>query len=171
MILAGKRYTIQKYIFVILIVVGVILFIYKEEKSNDHENNFLGLALVGMSLLADGVLGGVEDKMRKTTKPTALNIMSSINLFSSLILIVIVFATREIFEFYEFVLRHPDVLEKIGAAALVGSFGQIFIFLLLAGFGSLPVSIATTTRKFFNVIISGLFMGNSLITRQWIATG
>lgn len=147
------------------------MFIYKEEKSSDQENNLLGLALVGMSLLADGVLGGIEERMRKTTKPNALNIMSSINMFSSIFLLFAVFATREIFDFYDFVVRHPGVLYKIAASAFVGSFGQICIFLLLAGFGSLPVSIATTTRKFFNVVISALFMGNSLLVRQWVATG
>ncbi|KAG5669006.1 hypothetical protein PVAND_016909 [Polypedilum vanderplanki] len=170
-ILAHKRYTIQKYIFVLLIVVGVILFIYKEGKAkDDQENQIEGLLLVGMSLLADGVLGAIEDRMRAATKPTALNFMFAINMFSAIILFVGVIATTEIVDFYHFAVRHPDVLVKIGSAAVVGSLGQIFIFMMISDFGPLPCSIVTTTRKFFTVLISVFFMGNPLIPRQWVAT-
>lgn len=171
MLLARKRYTIQKYVFVLLIVVGVILFIYKEGKAkNDHDNSYIGLVLVGMSLLADGVLGAIEDRMRSATKPTALNFMFKINMFSAMILLVGVIATTEIVDFYQFAQRNPDIVLKIGAAAVVGSLGQIFIFMMISEFGPLPCSIVTTTRKFFTVLISVFFMGNPLIARQWLAT-
>ncbi|XP_070505859.1 solute carrier family 35 member B1 homolog [Chironomus tepperi] len=170
--LAQKRYTIQKYFFVLQIVVGVSLFVYKEGKAKPgEENSWLGLALIGMSLLADGVLGGIEDRIRNRTNPSALSIMFALNFWASIILIVSVIATMEIFKFYEFVMEFPEVLMKIVSASLIGSLGQIFIFLMIAGFGSLPCSIATTTRKFFNVLISVFLFGNSLIPRQWIATG
>lgn len=115
-----------------MIVVAVILFVYKEEKNDEHENNILGLLLVGMSLLADGVLGGIEERIRQKTKPTALNIMYAINMFSAIILLVIVVASQEIFSFITFVEKYPVVLYRIGAAALVGSFGQIFIFMMVS---------------------------------------
>lgn len=172
MFLAQKKYTIQKYFFVLLIVIGVCLFVYKEGKANPgEENSSLGLALIAMSLLADGVLGGIEDRIRAKTNPSALRIMFALNFWSSVILLVTVFATMEIFHFYDFVNIHPNVIIKIAGSAFVGSFGQIFIFLMISQFGSLPCSIATTTRKFFNVLISVFFFGNSLIPRQWVATG
>lgn len=212
MFLARKRYTIQKYIFVLLIVAGVIMFVYKDDKSKskslpassgnatepaaelitttlatitseittvisttikpivaEKSNSHLGLLLVCMSLLADGVLGAVEDRMRAATKPTALNFMVSINMFSAIILFLPA-AVIEGQKVYAFALEHPDVLYKIGLAAGVGSLGQIFIFMMISDFGPLPCSIVTTTRKLFTVIISVMFMGNPLIARQWIAT-
>lgn len=117
-------------------MVGVVLFIFKDDskkgKGSDGENNYLGIILVTMSLLADGVLGAIEDRMRAATKPTALNFMFAINMFSAIILFVAVIATTEIIGFYEFVVRHPDALYKIFAAAFVGSFGQIFIFMMVS---------------------------------------
>lgn len=170
-ILAQKRYTIQKYFFVILIVVGVSLFIYKDKKAKPgEENSILGLVLVAMSLLADGVLGGIEDRVRAKTNPSALNIMFALNFWSSVMLLVAVFATKEIFHFYDFVEKYPEIIMRISVSTLVGSLGQIFIFLMIAGFGALPCSIATTTRKFFNVLISVFWFGNALSKRQWIAT-
>ena len=38
---------------------------------------------------------------------------------------------------------------------------------IFSEFGPLPCSIVTTTRKFFTVLASVVFFGNSLITRQW----
>jgi UDP-galactose transporter B1 len=174
-LLAHKRYTIQKYLFVLLIVVGVVLFIYdgkKAEKAKDTEeaNSHLGLMFIGLSLLADGVLGGIEDRMRAKTKPTALNFMFKINAFTAIFLIVGTVATGEMKEFIEFATKYPDLYGKIALAALSGSMGQIFIFMMISEFGPLPCSITTTLRKFFTVIISVIFMGNPLSVQQTIAT-
>lgn len=170
-LLAHKRYTVQKYFFVLMIVVGVIMFIYKDGKSKDGDsNNHIGLILIGISLLSDGVLGAIEDRMRAATKPSTFNFMFSINMYSAIFLVIGTIATGEIVHFYEFASKYPDVYLKIGAAALVGSMGQIFIFMMISEFGPLPCSIVTTTRKFFTVLISVIFMGNPLTTQQQIAT-
>lgn len=170
-LLAHKRYTIQKYFFVLMIVVGVILFIFQDGKSKEgSSDNHIGLILIGMSLLSDGVLGAIEDRMRAATKPSALNFMFSINMYSAIFLGIGATVTGEIFGFYEFASKYPEVLFKIGSAAFVGSFGQIFIFMMISEFGPLPCSIVTTTRKFFTVLISVIFMKNPLSGRQQIAT-
>lgn len=173
-LLAHKRYMIQKYFFVLMIVVGVIMFIYKDNGGKSTEevaNNHIGLMLIGISLLSDGVLGAIEDRMRAATKPSALNFMFKINLFSAIFLVIGTIATGEIKGFYEFATKYPDVYAKIGSAAVVGSLGQIFIFMMISDFGPLPCSIVTTTRKFFTVLISVIFLGNPLSTQQKIATG
>ncbi|KAG5668860.1 hypothetical protein PVAND_016781 [Polypedilum vanderplanki] len=168
--IAKKRYTIQRFIFIFILVAGVVLFNYKEEKNKPgEENNTLGLILVGMSILADGALGGLEDRIKHTTKPKALNIMLSINFYSAIFLFVSILATQEIISFYHFANRYPEVVYKILSAALVSSFGQVFIYLMISNFGALPCSIATTTRKLFNVLVSVIFFGNPIISRQWFA--
>jgi len=168
-LLAHKRYTVQKYFFVFMVVVGVILFIYKGGEEG-KENDNIGLILVGLSLLSDGVLGAIEDRLRAATKPTALNFMFSINMYSAVFLTIGSVATMEVVGFYEFAVKYPDILLKIGSAALVGSLGQIFIFMMISDFGPLPCSIVTTTRKFFTVLISVIFIGNPISGQQTIAT-
>jgi solute carrier family 35 (UDP-galactose transporter), member B1 len=171
-LLAHKRYTIQKYFFVLMIVVGVCVFVYneKDSKKGAESNSYVGLVLIGISLLADGVLGAIEDRMRAATRPSALNFMFSLNLYGAVLLAVVSVAYGETRGFFEFVLKYPDVLWKIGSSALVGSCGQIFIFMMVSEFGPLPCSIVTTTRKLFTVLISVIFMGNPLSGRQQIAT-
>jgi solute carrier family 35 (UDP-galactose transporter), member B1 len=116
------------------------------------------------------VLGAIEDRMRAKTKPSALNFMFSINMYTAVFLIVGICATGEIVKFHEFASKYPDLYGKIALAALSGSLGQIFIFMMISEFGPLPCSITTTLRKFFTVIISVLFMGNPLKIQQQIAT-
>ncbi|KAG5668861.1 hypothetical protein PVAND_016782 [Polypedilum vanderplanki] len=169
-IIAKKHYTIQRYFFILILVAGVVLFNYKEgNHQSGEENSYLGLILVGISIVSGGTLGGIEERMRKTTKPRALEIMFNINLFSALFLSIAILLSLEFMTFYHFVSRYPEVLAKIAGAAFITALGQVFVFLTIANFGALPTSIATTTRKFFNVLVSVIFFGNTLITRQWIA--
>ena len=124
-----------------------------------------------MSLLSDGVLGAIEDRIRAATRPSTFNFMFSVNMYSAVFLTVATCATGEIFKFFEFASKHSDVYLKIGSAAVIGSVGQIFIFMMISEFGPLSCSIVTTTRKFFTVLISVIFMGNPLTTRQKLAIG
>jgi len=137
-LLAHKRYTIQKYFFVLMIVTGVILFVYKDKGGDSKDESPIGLILIGVSLLADGVLGAIEDRMRAATKPAPLDFMFSINMFSAVILVIASVCTTEIIDFYEFAQKYPDVIYKIFSAAVVGSIGQVFIFSMISFFGPLP---------------------------------
>lgn len=120
-LLAHKRYTIQKYFFVLMIVAGVVLFIYDGDKQKEGDGNQnLGLMLIGMSLLCDGVLGAIEDRMRAKTKPSALNFMFSINAYTVVFAIILICATGEVVRFFEFATKYPDLYGKIALAALSG---------------------------------------------------
>lgn len=71
-------------------------------------------------------------------------------------------------EFIQFGIRHSEVWLHLSLIALCGALGQLFIFLMVAGFGPLACSVVTTTRKFFTVLCSVLLFGNVLIARQWL---
>jgi solute carrier family 35 (UDP-galactose transporter), member B1 len=121
--------------------------------------------------LMDGFCGASEDRMRSMTKPTPLNFMHFVNVWASGIMILGVIIFGEAPKFLDFVTRHPEILENLGLAVLVGAFGQIFISSMVANFGPLPLSIVTTTRKFFSVFLSVILFKNSLSIRQWSAAG
>ena len=54
---------------------------------------------------------------------------------------------------------------------LCGAMGQLFIFATIKAFGSLVNTLVTTTRKFFNILLSVLWNGNPLLPQQWVAVG
>lgn len=163
-----KRYTISKVIFVLVIVLGVTLFVFKDKYDHkDGEDPLRGNILIGISLLMDGLCGATEDRMRSAGKPAPLNFMIFMNLWSSMFLIVGIVVFGEGPKFFEFVTKHPEILKYFGIAVLVASFGQIFISSMMSNFGPLALSLTTTTRKFFSVIISVIIFGNMLSYRQW----
>lgn len=170
-LIGRKTYTFRKVIFVLMIVAGVMLFIFKDKyDEKDGEDPLLGNTLIGISLLMDGLCGASEDRMRSESRPTPLNFMHFMNMWSSMILVVGVIVFGEGPKFVDFVTRHPEILKFFGLAVMVGACGQIFISSMVANFGPLPLSIVTTTRKFFSVFLSVILFGNSLSVRQWIAT-
>lgn len=75
-----KKYTIQRYLFVLIIVAGVIVFKLFESKEGKSKitkasNNevtdmqqLYGTGLLILSLSMDGVLGAIQDRMRAVSR-------------------------------------------------------------------------------------------------------
>jgi solute carrier family 35 (UDP-galactose transporter), member B1 len=169
-LLGRKTYTLRKVILVLFIVIGVAMFIFKDKyEEKDGESPLIGNSLIAASLLFDGLLGATEDRMRSIVKPTAFNFMHYLNLWSTgfHILGVVVFGEGP--KLIDFTTRHPEIIKYFIIAVLVGCFGQIFISSMVSNFGALPLSITTTTRKFFSVLISVIIFQNVLSIRQWCA--
>lgn len=168
-----KTYSIQKYFFILTIVVGVVLFTYREDftSSENYFDSVYGNSLLGISLLMDGFTSAAQDLMRKNSKPSTLNFMIFNNTWSSLISIVVLFSTGEGTSFYFFCMKFPKVLIYLGIVVAMGFCGQYFISNIILSFGSLPCSIVTTLRKFTTVLLSIFIFKNNLTLQQWMATG
>jgi solute carrier family 35 (UDP-galactose transporter), member B1 len=171
-LIGRKTYTMYKYFFVLLIVLGVILFSYKDKyEQKDGEDPILGIIFIGLSLLFDGLLGAFEDRMRSVKKPTPLNLMVFLNAWNSLYLAIAIAFNGEAVTFFNFCMRHPIVMRDMSVIVVCGIFGQFCLTSMVANFGALPSSITTTIRKCITVFLSVLIFQNELSVRQWIATG
>lgn len=169
-LLARKRYPLMKYFSVLLIVMGVALFLFKDKKNkNSAESTGWGEVLLLVSLTLDGLTGASQDKMRAEFSTKAYSMMLSVNKWSSLYLGVAVLFTGEIFSFVSFCKRYPYVLWNMVLFSITSALGQNFIFTTVTAFGPLTTSVVTTTRKFFTILFSVLFLGNAITSRQWLA--
>ena len=171
-LIAKKRYPIQKYLFVLMIVCGVALFLYKDkkQKTDQHKDSIIGLGelLLLVSLTLDGMTGATQDKMRVEHNIRSHYMMQKINICSFLILGTCIVLTGEIWNSIAFCQRHPSVLPNMLSFSIASALGQNFIFITVTTFGPLTCSIVTTTRKFFTILASVLFYGNALVSRQWL---
>lgn len=70
-----------------------------------------------------------------------------------------------------FCVLHREAAWDLLLFCLCGAVGQLFIFYTIRRFGSLVTTIVTTTRKFFNILLSVLWVGNPLLTQQWVGVG
>lgn len=170
-LIGHKRYSVQRYCFVMTIVAGVVLFMMKEGKVSaaaaSEQTIGIGEVLLIMSLSMDGLTGAIQERMRAAHSPTAQHMMLNMNAWSTAILAVAVLLTGELFEFIAFASRYPNVILQLALLAVTGALGQLFIFIMVASFGPLACSVVTTTRKFFTVLFSVIFFGNALSSRQW----
>lgn len=189
-LLARKSYPLKKYIFTLMIIVGVALFVWKDGKSSTTDDgNLYGYLLLLLSLAMDGFTGAIQDRIRLESEVRFAPLMYNINLWASLMLCAVTLATGELAAFVDFVTKYPIVMQEImwfsilsalGQVCLLGDdrcpqtlncgFAQLFIYLTVADFGPLPCSIVTTTRKFFTVLLSIIYFGNPATSRQYVGT-
>lgn len=130
----------------------------------------LGEVLLILSLTMDGVTGAVQERMRSESKTKSGHMMVNMNLWAMGFVGVALICTGQIFDFFTFVQRYPQIVVQLLLFSVFSALGQFFIFWTVSDFGPLPCSIVTTTRKFFTVLASVILFGNSMLTRQWIAT-
>ena len=154
-----------------MVVAGVMLFMYKEKvptKQNDSEG--FGQILLLSALIMDGLTSVVQERMRSEHKTKSGHMMLNMNLWSIVFTSIVILFTGEFVNFLGFIQRHPSALQHVATFSVTSAVGQYFIFLTVSEFGPLACSIATTTRKCFTVLVSVIFFGNSMLTRQWVAT-
>lgn len=170
-LLGNKVYPLRKYLFVLLIVLGVILFMYKDggivKKQSETQAGF-GELLLLLSLTMDGLTSAVQERMKSEHNTKSGHMMVNMNGWSAIFSGLAVVVSGELFEFIKFLERYPSTMWHIATFSVAGALGQYFIFMTVAEFGPLPCSIITTTRKFFTVLGSILIFGNSLSGRQWL---
>ncbi|KAJ8389973.1 hypothetical protein AAFF_G00112580 [Aldrovandia affinis] len=168
-----KRYPLAKYLCVLLIVSGVALFLYKPNKgaaSTEEQLFGFGEMLLLLSLTLDGLTGVAQDHMRGRYQTSPNHMMLNINLWSTLVLMIGILWTGEVWEFLSFTDRYPSIIYNILLFGLTSALGQTFIFMTVVYFGPLTCSIVTTTRKFFTILGSVLLFGNVISHVQWFGT-
>lgn len=121
--------------------------------------------------LEDVYLLVLQDEIhRKYTATTALHTMCWMNFWCGLYYAVYLFGATSIgLDMLQFCAAHREAGTYLLLFCLCGAVGQLFIFFSIRRFGTLVTTIVTTTRKFFNILLSVLWLGTPLSGQQWAA--
>ncbi|PSN68361.1 UDP-Glc/Gal endoplasmic reticulum nucleotide sugar transporter-like protein [Corynespora cassiicola Philippines] len=195
-----KRYPLYKYMVVVAVTLGVAIFTLhnpstakkaaKKGPSADASKS-LGLFLLSINLLFDGLTNTVQDNIFTTFKGfsgpqmmCAQNVMSTALTVSWLLVSPLIAATPiggwiglsatsggELKEALDFVTTYPAVGWDVLAFAACGAVGQVFIFHTLAHFSSLLLVTVTVTRKMLTMLMSVFFFGHHVTKMQWLGVG
>jgi solute carrier family 35 (UDP-galactose transporter), member B1 len=193
--LFGKRYPLSKYLVVSAVTAGVMIFtLYQPSKKGrstqalDTKSRFVGLTLLGVNLLFDGITNTVQDhifasksKYGDVSGPqmmVASNFMQTALTVASLLVMPLipkellpsflsVDNTHEVESAYRFLTAHPGVLKDVLGFAACGAIGQLFIYATLARFDSIVLVTVTVTRKMLTMILSLVWFGKTLSPQQW----
>ncbi|KAF2728648.1 UAA transporter [Polyplosphaeria fusca] len=194
-----KRYPIYKYMVIGAVTLGVAVFTLhnpstakkagKKGRAEDA-STALGLFLLGVNLLFDGLTNTVQDhiftKFKGFTGPQmmcAQNVISTALTVSYLLLAPYLAGTSlgsylglgtaggELVEAWAFVTKYPAVFKNVLAFSACGAFGQVFIFHTLSRFSSLLLVTVTVTRKMLTMLMSVVFYGHQVTQMQWLGVG
>ncbi len=127
-LLGRKRYPLLKYLFVFLIVAGVALFMYKDQKesgSTDSLSIGIGELLLLASLTCDGLTGAVQERMKAEHKTKSGHMMCAMNKWSILYLGAALMATGEMWQFLAFVQRHSGIIWQLCTLSVASALGQV----------------------------------------------
>jgi UDP-galactose transporter B1 len=197
-----KRYPVYKYMVIGCVTLGVAIFTLhnpstakkaakKAGNNNADASMTLGLFLLGVNLLFDGLTNTVQDHIFSTfrgfTGPQmmcAQNIISTLLTTTYLLLSPYIAGTPlgswvglpatsggELKDALDFVTTYPAVGWDVLAFAVCGAVGQVFIFHTLAHFSSLLLVTVTVTRKMLTMLMSVVLFGHTVTNMQWLGVG
>mmetsp|Transcript_18116 Transcript_18116/g.30437 ORF Transcript_18116/g.30437 Transcript_18116/m.30437 type:complete len:373 (+) Transcript_18116:1-1119(+) len=171
LLLGGASYTLREYLAVAAIIGGTCIVSMGKKKSSSASST-LGLVFIALSLTCDGVVGGMQKRLKSKmaemgVKAKPYDMMFWTNLYMSITAIVIAAILGEATGGVSFCLNNPVILEKIVKFAVCSAVGQSFIFYTIANFEPLVCTTVTTTRKVFSVLLSIFLNGHPLSPQGW----
>jgi solute carrier family 35 (UDP-galactose transporter), member B1 len=189
LLVGGRKFTRFQYVSVAFVTFGVFLFNMgggssssggHQKSTDDKGNSMYGLFLIFVSLVFDAITGGLQDKVKittkslnpshsKTAKPSAHESMLYTNLSGAICALFFAIFTGQISSGFYFCQKHPKVLKSIVSYSLASAIGQNFIYHTITSFDVLVLTTVTTTRKIFSTLFSVFRNPNlHLTTVQWL---
>jgi len=170
LLLGGAKYTLREYASVAAIIAGTVLV--SLGKKSGPASSLVGILFILASLTCDGVTGGMQNRIKNTSKalgvkPKPYDFMFWTNLFMAIVAAVISLSLGEFTSGIAFCSKNPAIFDKILKFAACSAVGQSFIFYTITNFDSLVTTTVTTTRKVFSVLLSIFINGHSLSTQGW----
>lgn len=173
LLFGGAKYTLREYASVLAIILGTTIVSMGNKKSSGKASSTLGIAFVVLSLACDGIVGGMQSRLKAESKQRGVvakpyDMMFWTNLFMMLTATVFAIAlNNEAAAGIRFCLKNPVIMEKIVKFALCSAVGQSFIFYTISNFDPLVCTTVTTTRKVFSVLLSIFLNGHAMSKEGW----
>jgi UDP-galactose transporter B1 len=173
LILGGANYSVRQYISVGAIIAGTCIVSMGKSKSNSTESSIMGLACVILSLICDGITGGLQSRLKAETAKREVivkpyDFMFWTNLYMTVTALIIAMFLGEFSLGLDFCRNNPIILEKILKFSICSAIGQSFIFFTISEFDSLVCTTITTTRKVFSVLLSIFINGHPMSKQGWV---
>ena len=184
-ILGGTKYTLKEYLSVGAIILGTVIVTMDSKKSgkSDGQDSVWGVVFILSSLFFDGVVGGMQNRLKKATKaaigsdikPYDMMFWTNLTMgIASAAIALLPFkdlsGTQVVPEMQRgmaYCLANPVLINKIAIFSVASAIGQSFIFFTISNFDSLTCTTVTTTRKVMSTLLSIFTEGHSLSPTGW----
>ena len=184
-ILGGSKYTLKEYLTVAAIIAGTVIVTIDSKKSgkSEKQDSIWGIMFILASLFFDGVVGGMQNRLKKATKaalgtdirPYDMMFWTNLTMGVTASLISILpfndlsgsMVAPEFSKGLAYCLSNPAILNKILIFSVASAVGQSFIFYTISNFDSLTCTTVTTTRKVMSTLLSIFTEGHSMSSTGW----
>jgi len=178
----GASYPAKKYLSVVLLVGGVMVFMAFQPSSKGDSGAPLvewnmdtayGLGLLFAGLTCDAYYGPaqkvVKQNLLKDTGETltAYHNMCAMNVFQGLFAFVLMMQSGKLNGSLEFIGRHQEVQTLLLAHFITYTTGAMCIFELVSRFGALTATTVTTLRKLISIMASVVLYGRTMAPMQY----
>jgi len=182
----GASYPPKKYLSVVLLVGGVMIFMAFQPSSKADSGAPLvewnmdtayGLGLLFAGLTCDAYYGPAQNKVKtdllKDTgnKLTAYHNMCAMNVFQGLMSFALMMQSGKLNGSLEFIGRHSEVQTLLLAHFITYTTGAMCIFELVSRFGALTATTVTTLRKLISIMASVVLYGRTMAPAQFVGVG
>jgi len=173
--IANKRYKVRDYGLAALVTVGCALFLATGDIGSSAAKRMGGTSLAGIGLMVgylgfDGFTSTFQGKLFDGYQMQTFNQMLYISGCSSLISLVTLYTSGQLFPAVDFIARHPDVMPQVLVLSLAATCGQLFIFHTIKTSGALFFATVMTLRQFLSILISCVIFLHPLALGQCIGT-
>jgi len=176
LILGGQTFGARQLSQAAAIVGGTSLVTLSEGGGKGKSSSMKGLSLIALALACDGVVGGVQKRLKKQCKEEnkkvrPYDLMFWTNFYMALGSLVAAVMFQELRAGYNFCSANPAIRQQILKFGVCGAMGQASIFYTIANFDSVVSTAVTTTRKLMSVLISLGEGDKSLSGMGWLGLG
>ncbi|EGF79907.1 hypothetical protein BATDEDRAFT_4540, partial [Batrachochytrium dendrobatidis JAM81] len=174
----GRTFSLQKYIVVALITIGVSAFMMLQPVDSSKpskgpvSSSSIGIFLLSINLLLDGSMNSTQDRIFSRFKVAGTSMMVYMNMVSFALMggyLLIAPYTNTIID--TVVQQHPSVINDIVLFGFAGAVGQCFVYHTLENFGAIVLVTVTVTRKMFSILISIFTFNHAVSLGQWASVG
>jgi len=160
LILGGASFGARQVIQAAMIVGGTSIVTMAESGGKKKgANTSKGIAFICLSLFCDGLVGGIQKRMKAQLKEAgvkekAYDMMFCTNAWMTVAAVAMAAVMSELKPGMAFLKANPEMGSKIVQFAVCGAMGQVSIYYLIANFDSVVCTAITTTRKLVSVLVS-----------------
>ncbi len=175
----------KKTITTVLVCVGISVFFLGKNSSVEAKLSPIGISLILISLICDGLVGGLQSNLKhasaaataastssvgpsSSSSSSPYTMMFYINFWSIWLILGALVVQNQLIGPIQFLIQYPSALALLLGLNVSMAFGQIFIYLLIANFDPLICSLTTTTRKFFSILASVVIYRIPVTSMQWV---
>lgn len=155
-----KKIDPKRIIVVILLCTGLAVF---GISGNFEKSSSYGVLLACVALFCDAIYVPFVDQLKAGNSPFVIMLYS----FMWSVLLTLPMSYNEIIDSIYFLSKNQEFIGRVLAYGIIGGIAHIALFVAIGMADGLVISIATTTRKFFTILLSAIIYKHDLNKLQW----